>query len=78
MKLRRPKSKDEFLLQQLREWWSCIRESEIAEGLMGASGTNPKDVKKFYPQHEGRGETVRKDVYLLLDRIQALFEAGIP
>ncbi len=42
-------SKDEFLLQVLKEAWDCCDSSEIEEGLMGAGGMTEEEVCQHYP-----------------------------
>ena len=69
-------SKDEFLLDNIEKWWACIRDSEISEGLAGADGTDPKDVKKFYHKYDtdkDDGKIVgqlRKDVRQLFIKLR--------
>lgn len=64
-------TKRQFLIDQLQQWWGCIRDYEIQEGLDGANGTDPKDVKKFYPKMSNarRAEKVNEDVQSLLEEL---------
>ena len=69
-------TKDELLLQIVEEWWDCIRESELEEGLMGAGGTDPEDVKEHYPDFDNDDadepvdDQIRKDVRELFKRLK--------
>ena len=83
-------SKDELLLKILSDAWSCASSNEIREGLLGANGTDPEEVKKHYPgfntfdPNDDDGEdnesevqyAIHKDVDGLLERLKKFLSSA--
>ncbi len=76
--------KDRFLLSIIKEAWDCVSDNELMESLAGAGGTDPEEVKKFYPYYypdddndddEGEyedTEPIEKDIKALFKKIKVM------
>ena len=41
-------NKKQMLLAVIENWWGCIRDSELSEGLSGTDDVSYDDLKQFY------------------------------